>query len=216
MLLIMDGGGTLAAHGGEGGLARLFADMLLPLVYLLDEGLGLFLVGKGQTGGTLLEFEGVEEGAVLVVGEIVIDFLVPDYASFGGLSSGISLAKLYGVPRGCVLRARVTYRHIHQFQPKGAADQVVCQDHSPLQAGVDPPLGIWIRHIEPCDRYGEDLVGGFGDIPLDGLLVGVGEDRRHDGEPGDANGRTCRSREVDLNGRVWLSRVLGSHCKVEV
>lgn len=84
-LAVGHGGRALAARGREGGLPGLLAGVLLALVHLLDEGLGLLLVGEGQAGGALLELEGVEEGAVLVVGEALVDLLVPDDASSGRL-----------------------------------------------------------------------------------------------------------------------------------
>lgn len=61
--------------------------MLLALLHLLDEGLGLLLVDKGEAGGAVFEFERVEKRAVLVISKIVIDFLVPDHASASRLHS---------------------------------------------------------------------------------------------------------------------------------
>ena len=59
--------------------------VLFAVVELLLERLGLLLVGKRQAGEAVLELKGVEEDAVLVVGEGVIDLLVPNDASGLGL-----------------------------------------------------------------------------------------------------------------------------------
>jgi hypothetical protein len=80
----------------------LLASILFPLIHLLLELSGFFLVDKGQTGDTLFELEGMEKGAVLVVLEGIIDFLVPDDTSIGG-------------------------RDVDQFQPECVSHQVVTQ-----------------------------------------------------------------------------------------
>lgn len=49
-------------------------------MHLFDECFSLLLVGEGERGRTVLELECVEESTVLVVWEIIIDLLVPDYA----------------------------------------------------------------------------------------------------------------------------------------
>jgi hypothetical protein len=54
--------------------------MLLTLLHLLNERLGLFLVGERQTRRAVLELESMEERAVLVVREIIVDFLVPNHS----------------------------------------------------------------------------------------------------------------------------------------
>jgi hypothetical protein len=59
--------------------------MLFTLLHLLNERLGLFLVGERQTRGAVLELESMEESAVLVVREIIIDFLVPNHTLSSGL-----------------------------------------------------------------------------------------------------------------------------------
>ena len=60
--------------------------ILLPLVHLLLELLGLFLVHKRQTSHALLQLETVKEGPVLVVGEGVVDLLIPEDSSVRWLS----------------------------------------------------------------------------------------------------------------------------------
>jgi hypothetical protein len=55
--------------------------MFLALLHLLDEGLGLLLINKGQAGRAVFELESMEESSVLIVSKVVIDFLVPDHAS---------------------------------------------------------------------------------------------------------------------------------------
>jgi hypothetical protein len=59
--------------------------MFLTLLHLLDERLGLFLVGERQARRAVLEFKGMEECAVLVVREVIVDLLVPNHALSSGL-----------------------------------------------------------------------------------------------------------------------------------
>lgn len=87
----------------EGLGLRLLARILFPLVHFLLELSGFFFVDKRQTGHTLFEFERMEESAVLVVLEGVIDFLVPNDTPVGG-------------------------RNVDQFEPEGVPNQVVAQD----------------------------------------------------------------------------------------
>lgn len=76
---VRDRGRALTACRGERGLFGLLAGILLPLLELLDEGFSLLLIGEGEPSGAVLEFERVEERPVLIVVEIVVDFLVPDH-----------------------------------------------------------------------------------------------------------------------------------------
>jgi hypothetical protein len=147
----------LAAADGRG--KRLgpcvLARVLLPLVHLLLEGARLLLVDKRQAGHALLELEGMEEGAVLVVLERVVDLLVPDHPS---------------IRRG----------DVDQLDPKGVADQVVGQHGGALQARVGPSSPVLRVHdVQAGDGDGLDLVRGLGHGPLDRLLVGVGENGGH-------------------------------------
>ena len=64
---------------------RVLVRVLLAVVHLLLERLGLFLVRKGQPGLAFFQLKRVEEDAVLVVREGVVDLLVPDDAAVGGL-----------------------------------------------------------------------------------------------------------------------------------
>lgn len=59
------------------GLCR-FARVLFPVIHLLQELLGLFLVDKRQPGQAFFELEGVEKYSVLVVAPRVEDLLIPD------------------------------------------------------------------------------------------------------------------------------------------
>lgn len=59
--------------------------ILLAFIHLLLELLRFLLICKRQASQTVLEFEGVEKGTVLVVLEGVIDFLVPDNTTIRGL-----------------------------------------------------------------------------------------------------------------------------------
>jgi hypothetical protein len=67
--------------------------MFLPLMHLLDEGLCLFLISERQTGGAVFELERVEERAVLIVCEIIVDFLVPDDTSPSRLCSEVATSR---------------------------------------------------------------------------------------------------------------------------
>lgn len=64
---------------------RVLVRVLLPVVDLLDECLGFLLIHKGQSSHAMFQLEGVEEDAVLIVLEGVVDFLVPYYSSIGRL-----------------------------------------------------------------------------------------------------------------------------------
>lgn len=59
--------------------------MLLPLVHLLDESFSFLVVGERQTRGAVLQLECVKEYAILAVLEIIVDLLVPNDTSAGGL-----------------------------------------------------------------------------------------------------------------------------------
>lgn len=76
---------SLSPRGGKGSLLGLFADSLLPLVDLLDECFRFLLVREGKTGGAVLEFEGMEKGSILVISEVIVELLVPNHTSSGGL-----------------------------------------------------------------------------------------------------------------------------------
>lgn len=77
---------STAAGGYAKGLALcVLVGILLAVVELLLEGPSLLLVGKRQAGQAVLELERVEEDAVLVVREGVVDLLVPDDAAGLGL-----------------------------------------------------------------------------------------------------------------------------------
>ena len=88
--------------GSCGGAERLvlcvLVGVLLAVVDLLLERLGLLLVGEGEGGQAVLELEGVEEDAVLVVGEVVVDLLVPDDATVGRLQHAMSARPLFLSP----------------------------------------------------------------------------------------------------------------------
>jgi hypothetical protein len=59
--------------------------MFFTLMHFLDEGLSLFLVHEGKSSRAVLELEGMEEGAILVISETIVYFLVPDDSSTGRL-----------------------------------------------------------------------------------------------------------------------------------
>lgn len=67
--------------GAKRSAARILVRVLLPVVHLLLECLGLLFVGEREPRHAILELEGVEEDAVLVVSKCVVDFLVPEHAT---------------------------------------------------------------------------------------------------------------------------------------
>ena len=77
--------GLLTRGGGERLRPGVLVRRLLPIVHLLPELFGFLVVGEGETGEAAFELEGVEEDAVLVIGEGVVDLLIPYYASTGRL-----------------------------------------------------------------------------------------------------------------------------------
>lgn len=76
---------SLSSRGGEWSLFGIFADILLPFMYLLDECFGFLFVGEGKTSGTFFEFKGVKEGPILIIREVIVDFLVPNHTLCGRL-----------------------------------------------------------------------------------------------------------------------------------
>jgi hypothetical protein len=96
----------------------------------------------------------VEEGAILVVLERVIDLLVPDDASVGG-------------------------RDVNQFDPEGVSDQIVGEHSCSLQARIGPFVAIRVGDVEACDGDSLDLVRRFGHCPFDRLFIRLGEHGRH-------------------------------------
>lgn len=98
----------------------------------------------------------MEEDAVLVVGEGVVDLLVPNDAS--GLG-----------------------RYVDHLEPEGISDQVVGQHNGTLQARVGPSVPVGVGDIQLGDGDGVDLVARLGDGALDHLLVLIGQNGRHCG-----------------------------------
>lgn len=92
--------------------------ILLPLVHLLLECLRLLLICEGQTGETVLEFEGVEKCPVLIVCEGVIYLLVPDHTSLCRLFAACQYFR-------CLIFAESTHRYVYHLDPICVSDQVV-------------------------------------------------------------------------------------------
>jgi hypothetical protein len=130
--------------------------ILFAVVKLLLKGFGFLFVGKGECGQAVLELEGVEEDAILVVGEGVVYLLVPDNTT-------------------------ASRRYVDQFQPERVAHQVICQHCRALQPGVGPSVPVRVGNVQFCDGNSVDLVGRLGHSALHRLLVLVGENRRHCG-----------------------------------
>lgn len=73
-------------HGSSERLVpRIPMGVLLPVIHLLFEGLCFLLINKTKPSKALLEFESVKECTILIVGEGVVYFLVPDDAAVGRL-----------------------------------------------------------------------------------------------------------------------------------
>lgn len=75
----------MSSGGCERSLFGFFAGFVLAVMHLSDEGLRLLVVGERKTGGAFLELERVKKGSVLVVGEIVVDLLIPNHTLSSGL-----------------------------------------------------------------------------------------------------------------------------------
>lgn len=148
---------TSSGTGSKGLCFGLLACILFPLIHLFLECPRLFLVYERQASHTLFQLEGMEKGAILVVLESVIDFLVPDHASICG-------------------------RHIYQFNPEGVSHQVVAEDGGPLQACVGPSVSVGMGNVEASDGNSLDLVGGLWYCAFHRLFILFRQDGRHDGE----------------------------------
>ena len=134
----------------------LLTGILLALIHFLLELPCFFLVDKGQAGHALLELEGMEKGAILVILEGVIDFLVPDDTSVG---------------RG----------DVDHLQPEGIPDEVIAEDGGALETCIGPSVTSGVSNIESRYSHGLDLVGCLWDGSLDSLFICVGENGRHCG-----------------------------------
>ena len=71
----------------EGLVLGVLVGVLFAVVDLLLERLRFLLVGEREAGPAVLQLEGVEEDAILVVGEGVVYLLVPDDATVGRLQA---------------------------------------------------------------------------------------------------------------------------------
>lgn len=104
----------------------------------------------------------MEEDSVLVVGERVVDLLVPNDTA-------------------------ARRRNVDHLQPECVPHQVVREHHSPLQPGVGPSVTVWVGDVELGDCDGVNLVRGLGNSALHRLFVLIGENRRHGGVVGGGN-----------------------------
>ena len=135
----------------------IFVRILLPLVNFLLELLCLFLICKAETRETVLELESVEERPILIVGECVVDLLIPQNTTVGG-------------------------RNVDQLDEVGVAHQIIGEDRGALQAGVGPSVAVvWVSNVELGNGDSMDLVGSLRYGTLDSLLVVVRKDGWHGG-----------------------------------
>ena len=137
----------------------------------------------------------MEERPVLVVGECVVDLLIPQNTSVGG-------------------------RDVHELDEVGVAHEIIGEDRSALQASVGPSVAVvWVSNVELGNGDSVDLVGSLRYGTLDSLLVVVREDGGHGGGvPGRLLDSSmcvvlCRSRAPVTCG---LSQIEGGEVVIEV
>lgn len=128
--------------------------ILLALVHLLAKLLRLLLVRETKSKQTVLPLESVEESAVLIIREGIVDLLVPEHPAAG-------------------------VAHVDELHPEGVADGVVGQHGGALQTRVRPSRAVRVGDVEFGDGDGLDLVACFGDGALDDELLVFAEDRGH-------------------------------------
>lgn len=138
----------------ERGVLGGFGSVLFPVVHLLLELSGLFLVNKGQASPAFLDLEGMEEGPIGIVRPGFEEFLVP-----------------YDTP--------IARRYIHHLEPIRIPHQIIGEDDGSLPSRVGPSLPVWVGDVQSGDGNGLDLIGLFWDEPLDGLLVLLVKDGGH-------------------------------------
>lgn len=164
--------GCSAERGVLGG----FGSVLFPVVHLLLELPGLFLVDKGQASPAFLELEGVEEGPIGIVRPCLEDFLIP-----------------YDTP--------IARRYVHHLEPIRIPHQVIGEDDGTLPSCVVPSLPVWVGDVESGDGDGLDFIGLFWDKPLDGLLVLLAKDGGHSCRGRKMEKVAGEGSLVDVNGR---------------
>lgn len=125
----------------------IFRAILLALRHTLEEMGCLAFVLKKKARKALLELERVEVGAILVVAEVPVEFLVPQYAS----------------------RAL----NVHEFEEKAFPYQVVHQNDGTGEPGVLPATGVGVGDVEASDGLVDDFVASAGDHSFDFFLVRV-------------------------------------------
>ena len=131
--------------------------ILLPLINFLLELLCLFLICKAETRETVLELESVEERPVLIVGESVVDLLIPQNTTICG-------------------------GDVYKLDEVRVAHKIIGEDRSALQASVGPSVAVvWVSNVELGNGDGVDFVGSLRYGTLDSLLVVVREDGGHGG-----------------------------------
>lgn len=121
--------------------------ILLALRHALVEMRRLALVLKQKPREALLELERVEVGAVLVVPEVAVEFLVPQDAS-GALN-------------------------VHELEVEAFPHQIVHQNDGTGEAGVLPAIWVRVCDVEARHCLVDDFIAGARDHSFDFFLVRV-------------------------------------------
>lgn len=102
------------------------------------------LVFEKQASIALFYFKGVEEGSVLVVLKINVEFLVPDN-TFVALQmvQNVLVRKMVGGER-----EGDTYANIYHFQKKGVSYKIIHQCNGARKSRIRPYLRVWICDVQ--------------------------------------------------------------------
>lgn len=108
---------------------------------LLEQIAGLAFIREGEANETLITFEGVEEGAILIVLEALVKLMLPDDSS-GAFK-------------------------IDHFEVEGRFGEVADESDGAFNASVAPLRRAGISSVNATNSGSDDLVAGRGDGGLD-------------------------------------------------
>ena len=131
-LVDLSAGSAFFLLGGGGAAFGLC--VLGAIADLLEEVVGLAVIRKRKADQAFVAFEGVEEGTILIVLEIVVQFVLPNDAS--------------------------SALEIDHLEVESGLDQVTNKGDGPLDAGVAPLRRTWVGSIYATDGGSDDLVAG--------------------------------------------------------